>query len=107
MSSIIYHVTTPAYFEQFEGEDSFYPEGWEDEGFIHCSYERQLPRIFEKYYSEEDYLVLLKIDIHKLKAEFKIELSLSVGQEFPHVYGEINMDAVIEIISQKNPSYNE
>lgn len=105
MSTIIYHVTTPSYFKSFENEDFFYPKGLKDEGFIHCSYKRQLPRIFKKYYGNEKDIVLLKLDSNKIKAELKIELAPSVGEGFPHIYGEINMDAVIEILYKENPFF--
>ena len=41
--------------------------------------------------------MVLFIDTEKLKAEIKWEYSSSLNQDFPHIYGEINMDAVMKV----------
>ena len=69
------------------------------EGFIHCSTEHQIPGVLERYYKGKTNLVKLIIDTTKLKYKLVYELAPSVNQEFPHIYGPINLDAVIEIIS--------
>ncbi len=39
-------------------------------------------------------LLLLKIDPNKLKAPLKLEEG-QPGELFPHLYGELNLDAVV------------
>jgi uncharacterized protein (DUF952 family) len=39
----------------------------------------------------------LVIDAHKLTSELKYELAPSIHENFPHVYGPINLDAVIGV----------
>jgi len=70
------------------------------EGFIHFSTGKQLLRSANKYYFGRDDVVLLWIDPAKLVAELKYE-PISDGQLFPHLYGELNLDAVIRVIGFK------
>ncbi len=69
------------------------------EGFIHCSTEHQVAGVLERYYKGKTDLVKLVIDTTKLTNKLIYELAPSINQEFPHIYGTINLDAVVEIIS--------
>ncbi|ABS22201.1 protein of unknown function DUF952 [Bacillus cytotoxicus NVH 391-98] len=73
-----------------------------EEGFIHCSFLEQSLSVAEKHFRTEKELVLLLIDSTRVQAETKYEKS-SNGQEYPHVYGTIHIDAVIDAI----PFYRE
>lgn len=42
-------------------------------------------------------LVLLLIDSDKVQAEIRYE-EAEIGELFPHVYGELNIDAVYQVI---------
>ncbi len=100
----IYHVTTPDYYATFEHQDHFFPTGLKEEGFIHCSYEHQLPYVLGKYYKMHKMIYLLKIDTDLLEHELKVELA-TVGDHFPHIYGVINKSAILEIIEKENEYY--
>ena len=69
----------------------------EQEGFIHCSAdEAQESGDLDRFYRGiEDTLVLLVIDPEKLDAEVRYEPA--DGLLFPHVYGPIPIEAVIEV----------
>ena len=56
----------------------------------------QALKVAEKHFSHEEEVLLL-IDLTLLKAEIKYELA-SNGQEYPHVYGAINIDAIIDVV---------
>ena len=51
----------------------------------------------ERYFAGQTNLVLLHIDEHKLTAPFTYELSPSVNEEFPHIYGPMNLDAILNV----------
>ena len=76
------------------------------EGFAHCSTEHQMVDVANKYYSGTSNMVLLNIDPTKLTSQLKFEPpahldgSPALPHEplFPHIYGPINLDAVIEVI---------
>jgi uncharacterized protein (DUF952 family) len=47
------------------------------------------------YYQNQSDLIKLHIDENKLTAPLKYELAPSVNEEFPHIYGKLNLDAVV------------
>ena len=67
------------------------------EGFIHASMRGQVEGVIERYYKGQDDLLVLHIDEGKLEAVHIFEMAPSVNEEFPHIYGRINLDAVVDI----------
>lgn len=94
---IIYHVTTREALEKAQSLGYYEAESLALEGFIHCSTKRQVKGVLERYFTGKTNLVKLFIDIRKLTNTLKYELAPSVGEEFPHIYGVINLDAIVEI----------
>ena len=47
----IYHVALPSNWEKYANRPSYQTESLQTEGFIHCSYENQLPAVLKRYYS--------------------------------------------------------
>ena len=66
-----------------------------DEGYIHCSTAEQWPGVIERYYSGACDLVLLHVDEHSLTSPLVYEQLPGAPEPFPHVYGPINLDAVV------------
>jgi uncharacterized protein (DUF952 family) len=65
------------------------------QGFIHCCTAAQIDEILDQWFKGQTDLVLLEINPDLLKAKVKFE-NLEGGRElFPHIYGSINPDAVI------------
>ncbi|EEM22252.1 DUF952 domain-containing protein [Bacillus tropicus] len=69
-----------------------------EEGFIHCSSLEQALNVAQKHFVYEEDVLLLTIDPTLLKAETKYEPA-SNGQEYPHVYGVINIDAIVDVVT--------
>lgn len=69
----------------------------QEEGFIHASPYFQLNRIANKYYREVVQPCIVKVDPQKVNAKIKWEPAK--GGLYPHIYGELNMNAVVEISS--------
>ena len=67
------------------------------EGFIHCCTSEQVAGVKEDWFQGEADLVLLEIDPALLSAELKYEDAHGTGELFPHVYGPLNLDAVIRV----------
>jgi uncharacterized protein (DUF952 family) len=95
----IYHVTTKEEWNKAQEKGLYTAPSLETEGFIHCSEAQQVKGVLERYYSGKTDLVKLIIDTEKLESGLKYELAPSVNEEFPHVYGVINLDAVIKVQS--------
>lgn len=69
----------------------------EQEGYIHCSTEEQWPAIRDRYYADVDDLVLLVVDPDRLTSRVVVEQLGSADAPYPHVYGPIDLDAVVEV----------
>jgi uncharacterized protein (DUF952 family) len=72
----------------------------QQEGFIHCSLRRQLPRVAAFLYGSytgPDELVVLVVDAERLGVPVRYESVEPGGEEFPHVYGPIPVDAVVDV----------
>lgn len=93
---MIYHITSKASWQQSLEEGFYEAESLHTEGFIHCSKQSQVPGVLDRYYKNQKSLLLLHINEDKIRAALKYELSPSVNEEFPHIYGPINIDAVLK-----------
>ena len=91
----IYHVVLPDIWEIIKDRSSYSAESLDTEGFIHCSYDHQLDGVLQRYYSGAESVMILKIDIGKLTSKLVSEPSTG-GEVYPHIYGPINMDAVVD-----------
>ena len=95
---IIYHVTSEAEWSLAKQKGFYESPSLKEEGFIHCSEERQVAGVLERYFEGRDDLVKLVIDTSKLTSRYVQEWSPSTQDTFPHIYGPINVDAVIDVI---------
>jgi uncharacterized protein (DUF952 family) len=90
----IFHIVVP---ERWAPEDDFYEaDSLATEGFIHCSFAGQLDGVLERYYSGVERVIILEIDPSKLTSKLVEEPSTN-NEIYPHIYGPINIDAVVVI----------
>jgi len=94
---MIYHIVSNLNWQKSLQQGFYEAESLAREGFIHTSKAEQVAGVLDRYYKGQTNLVLLHIDEHKLSAPFTYELSASVNEEFPHIYGRLNLDAVIKV----------
>lgn len=101
--AIIYHITTAQRWHNTKGQNQPYEaEFFGVEGFIHCSNADQVVRVANRLFRNTPSLILLHIQTERLHPRLVYE-NLEGGKElFPHVYGPINLDAVVRI-SQFEP----
>ena len=97
---LIYHIVTPETWEKFKSADFYYAESLETEGFIHCSYADQLEGVLRRYYANEEKVLILTIEPEKLTSKLVSEPSTN-NEIYPHIYGKINRDAIIDIKERK------
>lgn len=88
----IYHIAEP---DRWDPQAvSYEAESLATEGFIHCSTAAQLPGVASAFYSGRTDLILLSIDPNKVDIGVVYEDLYDHGDDFPHVYGPIPMQAV-------------
>jgi uncharacterized protein (DUF952 family) len=95
--NFLYHITHPETLKTGQGEGGFGEASLESEGFIHCSFENQMIQTANRFYRGQNNLLILKIDPKKLKSEVRLEPAEN-GEQFPHIYGRINLDAIVSVL---------
>jgi len=103
---MILHLSSNASWLAAAKEGAYHADSLSTEGFIHCSTVSQIVDVANAFYHGQHGLIILVIDTDKLTSELKWEppahpnpeRAASVGNElFPHVYGPINVNAVMNI----------
>ena len=64
------------------------------EGFVHCSFGRQVPGTLHLHFPEASEVTLLRLNPTALGSRLKLEASRG-GELFPHVYGDIESADVV------------
>ena len=66
-------------------------------GYVHCSFEHQWRGVRQRFYGDlaDDELVLLEIDESRLTSPVVVERIDGAPDDFPHVYGSIDLPAVV------------
>ncbi|MEH2183503.1 DUF952 domain-containing protein [Nostoc sp.] len=93
----ILHITKRQQWEQAKNIGTYCADSLDSEGFMHCSKSTQILKVANKFFDNQKELVLLFIDSDKVQAEIRYEPA-EINELFPHVYGELNIDAVYQVI---------
>lgn len=95
----IMHITQRAAWERAQKEGSYRTGSLDNEGYIHCSTQNQILRVANLIYKGVPGLVLLVIDESRVKPTVKYESPAThIKEQFPHIYGALNLDAVVRVI---------
>ncbi|MDI6768492.1 MAG: GNAT family N-acetyltransferase [Anaerolineales bacterium] len=96
--TLILHITSRASWLAAKKSGNYAADTLKTEGFIHCSTREQILRVANSIFAGQRGLVLLVIDPRRLRPEVRWEPGADKPEElFPHVYGVINLDAVVEV----------
>jgi uncharacterized protein (DUF952 family) len=90
----IYHIAVRSDWEA--AADAYRAPSLDTEGFIHCSDAEQLVGVANDLFRGREDLVLLAIDPARVKSPIRYEPAPDRPGLFPHVYGGIEVDAVVE-----------
>ena len=93
---LIFHITTKEYLEEHRVNNKYEPESLDTEGFIHCSSGHQVEDTANRAFSDKEQILLLIIDVTALSTEIKYDLDEKTGEKYPHIYGPLNTDAIID-----------
>jgi len=91
----LFHLTTRPAWELARERGSYLPPTYAADGFIHLSEARQWLATANRFYRGQSALALLVLDEARLAAEVRREAA--DGDLFPHLYGELNLDAVVAV----------
>ncbi|HTI51971.1 MAG TPA: DUF952 domain-containing protein [Planctomycetaceae bacterium] len=95
----ILHITTRAAWEQGVASGEYRSDSLRTEGFIHCSTKAQIPGVVSRFFAGETDLVVLRIDEAAVAAPIRWEQARDASDTFPHIYGPLNRNAVIDVLT--------
>ena len=100
---MIYHLTSRQAWSEAQERGEYRAESLESEGFIHCSTETQVLPVANAFYKGQQNILLLAIHPSLLTSELRWEPPSGApppgvpdGDTFPHIYGPINLDAIVK-----------
>lgn len=105
---MILHIISRKEWVSLQSKTQYEGNTLHTEGFIHCSEISQVVGTANKHFRQEEDLLALCIDPQKVTAEVRFEDLYGDEQEFPHIYGPLNLDAVtttFELKKDENGHY--
>lgn len=100
---MILHILRRGEWESAVRQGSYRPASLDTEGFIHCSTIDQSIATANLLFRHASDLLLLCIEETRLLAPLKFEApaiddDARPSERFPHIYGSLNLDAVVDAI---------
>lgn len=103
----VVHITARRLWNEARHLGYYAAPGLASDGFIHCSTAEQVLPVARKFYPGQRGLVLLVIDPARLTPSLKWEPSaegapppgVPADALFPHIFGPINLDAVVQVLT--------
>ena len=107
---MIFHITTKMAWDEAQKIGEYRAASLLTDGFVHCSTISQVIPVANLYYKEQTDLLLLMIEPTLLSSDLKWEPpaegtpppGVPEGDQFPHIYGPINLDAVVSTVELKS-----
>jgi len=90
----IYLLSSQAEYQQAKAVGFLVRDSLTSEGFIHAAPNNQLTRLANKYHKNTQHPLIISVDKKLIEAEVKWEAA--TGGLYPHIYGTLNMDAVVD-----------
>lgn len=96
----LYHLATVEEWASYRSAGVIDPPSLASEGFVHCSWGRQVSGTVARHFAGVTDLLALRLDPDALgTVELVEEDSYGSGQTFPHAYGAIPATAVLGLNS--------
>lgn len=95
--SPLYHILTAESWASAQKTQIYTPDSLKQEGFIHLSNKEQVPLVLQRYFENTTSLMILHIDPLKLASPLKYEAVYDLEGLYPHLYGALNLDAIIKV----------
>lgn len=94
---LIYHILPRVDWAAAQVAGSYRPASLASQGFIHFSRVEQVLQVAGNFYQDAGDLLLLTVAAEKVKGEIRYEDLLGEGQRFPHLYGPLELSAVVAV----------
>ena len=97
----LFHIARLADWEQARRDGAYrvstLGKHLDTEGFIHLSFAHQVKTVADLFYRGMPDLVLLELDPSRVGSPVILEAPAGADEEFPHLYGEIPLGAVVAV----------
>ncbi len=95
---MILHITSRTEWVAAQSTGQYHSRTLDADGFIHCSTPEQVLAPANALYAGQRNLVLLCIQPDVVQSPIVYEDCYDSGHVFPHIYGPLNLDAVVKVI---------
>ncbi len=92
---MIYHIATQAEWNQAKLTSRYAPAAFAKEGFIHACKGEQIEGVLARHFLNATKLIILHIEEKILITPHTFVFVDAVKDEFPHIFGPINIEAVV------------
>jgi len=96
---MIYHIGYKKDWVDSKQTGEYKTESLDKESFIHCSPLEKLEESANNFFKGQTDLVILCIDESKVTSIIVSEDLYNANFKFPHIYGKLNVDAVLRVIN--------
>ena len=97
LSDIVVHIARRVDWDHAHDAGVYVPPGFSEDGFIHMSRPERAQFPANAMYGRQADLVLLWIDTGRLTHRLVYEQADDAPMAFPHLYGQLNLDAVVGV----------
>lgn len=109
---MILHITSRVEWQAAQALGDYRTPSLETDGFIHLSTSKQVVHVANAFYRGQSGLVLLVVDearvsLREVEGQSRVKWEAPAGppasgisqdDKFPHVYGPLNLDAVVDVL---------
>lgn len=67
-------------------------------GFVHCCFAEQVEGVARRVYPGVSDVVVLVIDPRSVASDIRVEQTDGANEAFPHLYGHLDMAAVVDVV---------
>ena len=105
---LIFHLVRKKDWKEQKKEARYHPETIDSKGFIHCSSGKNIEEVANRLFRGERRILLIVINTSLIEPELKYEKDEETNISYPHIYGPLNLDAVIdkiELVPEEDGSF--
>ncbi|MBX2825585.1 MAG: DUF952 domain-containing protein [Gammaproteobacteria bacterium] len=94
VATLIYHIAAQSDFRAAKSDGLYRCASLQSEKFIHCCSAQQFAGVVKRYYQNASDLVLLTIEVKRLRTAPVWENTVGGSELFPHLYSPLPMAAI-------------
>ncbi|MBQ4877948.1 cupin domain-containing protein [Pseudoalteromonas luteoviolacea] len=90
--------------------EDYAPSSLQSEGYIHACTATQVEVVYQRFYANLDSVKVAVIDPRRVNAKLVFEAPsepMDAHTGFPHIYGKLNLDAVVDIVDYQLFTHQE